>query len=83
MHQKQRRAAEHVHAVALGQLLLVAAVGVHDEDRGLLRGAGLGGPAAASQNLEKLLPYAIALEVKEAWGDQLAQAFRATVFTEQ
>jgi hypothetical protein len=43
----------------------------------------LGGPAAASQNLEKLLPYAIALEVKEAWGDQLAQAFRATVFTEQ
>lgn len=44
----------------------------------------LGGPGAASQNLEKLIPYAIALEVKEAWGDQLAQAFFATtVFTEQ
>jgi hypothetical protein len=44
----------------------------------------LGGPVEASQNPEKLLPYAIALEVKEAWGDQLAQAFLATtVFTEQ
>jgi hypothetical protein len=37
-----------------------------------------------SQKLDALLPYAIALEVKEAWGDQLAQAFLATtVFTEQ
>jgi Predicted membrane protein (DUF2207) len=44
----------------------------------------LGGPADASQNLDKLLPYAIALEVKEAWGGQLAQGFLATtVFTEQ
>jgi len=44
----------------------------------------LGGTEDASQKLEKLLPYAIALEVKEAWGDRLAQAFLATtVFTEQ
>jgi len=44
----------------------------------------LGGPPDASQKLDTLIPYAIALEVKEAWGDQLAQAFLATtVFTEQ
>ena len=43
-----------------------------------------GGPGDAPQNLETLLPFAIALEVKEAWGDRLAQAFLATtVFTEQ
>jgi len=35
------------------------------------------------QDLDKLLPYAIALEVKEAWGDHLSQSFFATtVFVE-
>jgi hypothetical protein len=44
----------------------------------------LSGPAGNSQKLDALLPYAIALEVREAWGDELAQAFLATtVFTEQ
>lgn len=32
----------------------------------------------APQALEEFLPYAIALEVKEAWGDHLAQTFLAT-----
>jgi Predicted membrane protein (DUF2207) len=32
----------------------------------------------APQALEEYLPYAIALEVKEAWGDHLAQTFLAT-----
>jgi hypothetical protein len=42
------------------------------------------GTSDESRKLDALLPYAIALEVKEAWGDQLAQAFLATtVFTEQ
>jgi hypothetical protein len=36
------------------------------------------------QELERFLPFAIALEVKEAWGDQLAQAFfAATTVAEQ
>jgi hypothetical protein len=35
------------------------------------------------QDLDRFLPYAIALEVKEAWGDHLSQAFLATtVFAE-
>jgi hypothetical protein len=35
------------------------------------------------QDLDKLLPYAIALEVTEAWGDRLSQSFFATtVFVE-
>jgi hypothetical protein len=37
----------------------------------------------APQNLDELIPYAIALEVKEAWGDYLAQSFLSTtVYTE-
>jgi hypothetical protein len=32
----------------------------------------------APQEMDRLLPYAIALEVKEAWGDHLAQTFFAT-----
>ncbi|MGH9575432.1 MAG: DUF2207 family protein [Candidatus Acidiferrales bacterium] len=32
----------------------------------------------ASANLDRLLPYAIALEVKEDWGDSLAQMFAAS-----
>jgi hypothetical protein len=32
----------------------------------------------APQDLVRFLPYAIALEVKEAWGDQLSQAFFAS-----
>ena len=44
----------------------------------------LTGSDAEFQKLDALLPYAIALEVKEAWGDRLAQAFLATtVITEQ
>jgi hypothetical protein len=36
-----------------------------------------------SQDLDRFLPYAIALEVKEAWGDHLSQTFFAsTVFAE-
>jgi hypothetical protein len=36
------------------------------------------------QDLDRMLPYAIALEVKEAWGDHLSQTFLATtVFVEQ
>lgn len=34
--------------------------------------------ADAPQDLARFLPYAIALEVKEAWGDQLSQTFFAT-----
>ena len=35
------------------------------------------------QDLDRFLPYAIALEVKEAWGDHLSQAFlTTTVFVE-
>jgi hypothetical protein len=38
----------------------------------------------APQELDRFLPYAIALEVKEAWGDHLAQAFfTPTVFVEE
>jgi hypothetical protein len=38
----------------------------------------------AAQDLDRVLPYAIALEVKEAWGDHLSQTFLATaVFVEQ
>ena len=33
----------------------------------------------APQNLDELIPYAIALEVKQAWGDHLAQAFLSSV----
>jgi hypothetical protein len=37
----------------------------------------------ASQNLDRFLPYAIALEVKEAWGDHLSETFiTSTVFVE-
>jgi hypothetical protein len=32
----------------------------------------------APQDLDRFLPYAIALEVKEAWGDQLSQTFLAS-----
>jgi hypothetical protein len=32
----------------------------------------------APGNLDELIPYAIALEVKEAWGDHMAQAFLTT-----
>ena len=41
-------------------------------------------PASNSpQDLDRFLPYAIALEVKEAWGDHLSQAFiSSTVFVE-
>jgi Predicted membrane protein (DUF2207) len=41
-------------------------------------------PAAnGPQDLDRFLPYAIALEVKEAWGDHLSQTFIAsTVFVE-
>ena len=47
-------------------------------------GGSLMGSSDESRKLDALLPYAIALEVKEAWGDQLAQAFLATTaFTEQ
>ncbi len=39
--------------------------------------------AEAPQDLDALIPYAIALEVKEAWGDHLAQSFlSSTVYTE-
>jgi hypothetical protein len=34
--------------------------------------------ADAPQDLARFLPYAIALEVKESWGDQLSQTFFAT-----
>jgi hypothetical protein len=34
--------------------------------------------ANGPQDLARFLPYAIALEVKEAWGDQLSQTFFAT-----
>jgi hypothetical protein len=34
--------------------------------------------AGAAQDLDRFLPYAIALEVKEAWGDRLSQAFLAS-----
>jgi hypothetical protein len=38
----------------------------------------------APEDLDRFLPYAIALEVKEAWGDHLSQAFFAsTVFAEE
>ena len=33
---------------------------------------------AIPRTLDRYLPYAIALEVKEAWGDHLAQTFFAT-----
>ncbi len=41
-------------------------------------------PASISpQDLDRFLPYAIALDVKEAWGDHLSQAFiSSTVFVE-
>jgi len=55
-----------------------------EQDRLNRIGGSLAGSAEDSQKLDALLPYAIALEVKEAWGDELAQAFFATtVFTEQ
>ena len=39
--------------------------------------------ADASPDLDRMLPYAIALEIKEAWGDHLSQTFLATtVFAE-
>jgi len=34
--------------------------------------------ANAPQDLDRFLPYAIALEVKEAWGDRLSQTFLAS-----
>jgi len=38
----------------------------------------------AQQELDRFLPFAIALEVKEAWGDHLAQTFfAATVVAEE
>jgi hypothetical protein len=38
----------------------------------------LGLAERGSRALDRYLPYAIALEVKEAWGDHLAQTFFAT-----
>ena len=37
-----------------------------------------GGPRVAPEDLDRFLPYAIALEVKEAWGDHLSQTFFAS-----
>jgi len=40
--------------------------------------------ASTSADLDRYIPYAIALEVKEAWGDHLAQTFlTSTVVAEQ
>lgn len=40
--------------------------------------------SSTPEDLDRYIPYAIALEVKEAWGDHLAQAFLAsTVVAEQ
>ena len=36
-------------------------------------------PRDASDDLARQLPYAIALEVKESWGDRLAQSFLGSV----
>jgi hypothetical protein len=33
---------------------------------------------SAQEDLDRFLPYAIALEVKEAWGDHLSQTFLAS-----
>jgi hypothetical protein len=38
----------------------------------------LNSPEEAPELLDEHLPYAIALEVREAWGDHLAQTFFAT-----
>jgi hypothetical protein len=55
-----------------------------EQDRLNRLGGSLAGSSDESGKLDALLPYAIALEVKETWGDQLAQAFLATtVFAEQ
>jgi hypothetical protein len=41
-------------------------------------------PDQTPLELDRFLPFAIALEVKEAWGDHLAQTFFApTVFVEE
>ena len=41
-------------------------------------------PITTPQDLDRFLPYAIALEVKEEWGDQLSQTFFAsTIFAEE
>jgi len=39
----------------------------------------IGAPEEADQDLARHLPYAIALEVKEAWGDHLSQEFLGSV----
>jgi len=39
----------------------------------------LGAPGDAPEDLQRHIPYAIALEVKEAWGDHLSQIFLGTV----
>ncbi len=39
----------------------------------------IGAPEEADQDLARHLPYAIALEVKEAWGDHLSQEFIGSV----
>ena len=40
-------------------------------------------PEDEPQDLARHLPYAIALEVKESWGDRLTQAFLGTaIYTE-
>jgi hypothetical protein len=55
-----------------------------EQDRLNRLGESLADSVDEPGKLDALLPYAIALEVKEAWGDQLAQAFLATtVFAEQ
>lgn len=38
----------------------------------------LNAPSVSPASLDRFLPYAIALEVKEAWGDHLAQTFLAS-----
>ena len=38
----------------------------------------LNAPGEAPKAATEFLPYAIALEVREAWGDHLAEAFFAT-----
>jgi hypothetical protein len=35
-------------------------------------------PNDTPSDLDRFLPYAIALEVKEGWGDRLAQSFLAS-----
>jgi len=47
-------------------------VKVEQDQMDRLRGAAV---STQDRKLDPLLPFAIALEVKEAWGDQLSQTF--------